>query len=49
VKGIRYNATAPRAVETNIGKTIKEPNEPGSYRATAGLSLNPHEPVNRKK
>jgi len=41
LKGIRCNAIAPGAVETNIGKTIKEPNEFGSSRALAGLSLNP--------
>jgi NAD(P)-dependent dehydrogenase (short-subunit alcohol dehydrogenase family) len=40
-KGIRCNAIAPGAVETNIGKTITEPNEFGSSRAYAGLSLNP--------
>lgn len=41
MKGIRCNAIAPGAVETNIGNTIKEPNEFGSSRATAGFSLNP--------
>jgi NAD(P)-dependent dehydrogenase (short-subunit alcohol dehydrogenase family) len=41
IKGIRCNAIAPGAVETNIGKTITAPNEFGVSRASAGLSLNP--------
>lgn len=41
LKGIRCNAIAPGAVETNIGKTITAPNEFGSSRAFAGFGLNP--------
>jgi Dehydrogenases with different specificities (related to short-chain alcohol dehydrogenases) len=41
IKGIRCNAIAPGAVETNIGKTITAPNEFGVARASAGLILNP--------
>lgn len=39
--GIRCNAIAPGAVNTNIGNTILEPSEFGMGRAMAGLSLNP--------
>ena len=39
--GIRCNGIAPGAVNTNIGKTITEPNEFGSERAMSGMSLNP--------
>lgn len=41
IKGIRCNAIAPGAVETNIEKTITAPNEFGASRASAGLNLNP--------
>lgn len=39
--GIRCNAIAPGAVNTNIGLTIYNPNEFGRERAMAGFSLNP--------
>lgn len=41
LKGIRCNAIAPGGVETNIGNSIKEPNEFGYSRSLPGLSLNP--------
>jgi NAD(P)-dependent dehydrogenase (short-subunit alcohol dehydrogenase family) len=41
IKGIRCNAIAPGAVETNIGKTITAPNEFGMSRAMSGINLNP--------
>ena len=39
--GIRCNAIAPGAINTNIGKTIFNPSEFGMERAMAGMSLNP--------
>jgi NAD(P)-dependent dehydrogenase (short-subunit alcohol dehydrogenase family) len=39
--GIRCNAIAPGAVNTNIGKTIYDPSKFGMERAMAGISLNP--------
>jgi NAD(P)-dependent dehydrogenase (short-subunit alcohol dehydrogenase family) len=39
--GIRCNAIAPGAVNTNIGNTIFNPNAFGMERAMAGLNLNP--------
>ncbi|MCL6574271.1 MAG: SDR family oxidoreductase [Bacillus sp. (in: Bacteria)] len=39
--GIRCNAIAPGAVNTNIGTTIYQPNEFGMERAMAGINLNP--------
>jgi NAD(P)-dependent dehydrogenase (short-subunit alcohol dehydrogenase family) len=39
--GIRCNAIAPGAVNTNIGKTIFDPNKFGMERAMAGINLNP--------
>ncbi len=39
--GIRCNAIAPGAVNTNIGNTIYEPSEFGIGRAMAGINLNP--------
>lgn len=39
--GIRCNAIAPGAVETNIGATITAPNEFGMGRAMSGIGLNP--------
>jgi NAD(P)-dependent dehydrogenase (short-subunit alcohol dehydrogenase family) len=39
--GIRCNAIAPGAVNTNIGKTIFDPNKFGMERAVAGIGLNP--------
>jgi NAD(P)-dependent dehydrogenase (short-subunit alcohol dehydrogenase family) len=39
--GIRCNAIAPGAVNTNIGKTIFDPSVFGMDRAMAGISLNP--------
>ncbi|MEQ8197991.1 MAG: SDR family oxidoreductase [Clostridiaceae bacterium] len=39
--GIRCNAIAPGAVNTNIGKTINNPNKFGMDRAMAGINLNP--------
>ena len=39
--GIRCNAIAPGAVNTNIGATITAPNELGIGKAMAGFSLNP--------
>jgi NAD(P)-dependent dehydrogenase (short-subunit alcohol dehydrogenase family) len=39
--GIRCNAIAPGAVNTNIGTTIYDPNQFGMERSLAGISLNP--------
>ena len=39
--GIRCNAIAPGAVNTNIGKTIFDPSKFGMERAMAGINLNP--------
>jgi NAD(P)-dependent dehydrogenase (short-subunit alcohol dehydrogenase family) len=39
--GIRCNAIAPGGVNTNIGKTITQPNKFGMERAMAGMNLNP--------
>jgi NAD(P)-dependent dehydrogenase (short-subunit alcohol dehydrogenase family) len=39
--GIRCNAIAPGAVNTNIGTTINNPNKFGMERAMAGINLNP--------
>jgi NAD(P)-dependent dehydrogenase (short-subunit alcohol dehydrogenase family) len=39
--GIRCNAIAPGAVNTNIGSTINDPNKFGMERAMAGINLNP--------
>ena len=39
--GIRCNAIAPGAVNTNIGKTIYNPSQFGMERAMAGMNLNP--------
>jgi NAD(P)-dependent dehydrogenase (short-subunit alcohol dehydrogenase family) len=39
--GVRCNAIAPGAVNTNIGKTIFNPSEFGMERALAGINLNP--------
>lgn len=39
--GIRCNAIAPGAVNTNIGTTIRDPNKFGMERAMAGINLNP--------
>jgi NAD(P)-dependent dehydrogenase (short-subunit alcohol dehydrogenase family) len=39
--GIRCNAIAPGAVNTNIGSTITAPNKFGMERAMSGISLNP--------
>jgi len=39
--GIRCNAIAPGAVNTNIGTTIYNPNKFGMERAMAGINLNP--------
>jgi NAD(P)-dependent dehydrogenase (short-subunit alcohol dehydrogenase family) len=39
--GIRCNAIAPGAVNTNIGTTIYDPSKFGMERAMAGISLNP--------
>jgi len=39
--GIRCNAIAPGAVNTNIGTTIYDPNKFGMERAMAGMNLNP--------
>ena len=39
--GIRCNAIAPGAVRTNIGSTIKTPDEFGRERAMAGVNLSP--------
>jgi len=41
ILGIRCNAIAPGAVNTNIGKTIFNPDEFGMKRAMAGINLNP--------
>lgn len=38
--GIRCNAIAPGAVNTNIGTTINNPNKFGMERAMAGMNLN---------
>jgi NAD(P)-dependent dehydrogenase (short-subunit alcohol dehydrogenase family) len=40
-KGIRCNAIAPGAVETNIGASIGNPNQFGMSRAMKGMGLNP--------
>jgi len=40
-KGIRCNAIAPGGVTTNIGSTIKSPDQFGMSRAMAGINLNP--------
>lgn len=40
-KGIRCNAIAPGAVNTNIGTTIQNPNEYGMGRAMVGVNYNP--------
>ena len=40
-QGIRCNAIAPGAVETNIGSTITDPHKFGSARAYAGMAPNP--------
>lgn len=40
-QGIRCNAIAPGAVETNIGSTITAPHKFGSARAYAGMATNP--------
>lgn len=40
-KGIRCNAIAPGGINTNIGKTMNEPNAFGMERAMAGASFNP--------
>lgn len=40
-QGIRCNAIAPGAVETNIGATITDPHKFGSARAYAGMATNP--------
>ncbi len=39
--GIRCNAIAPGAVNTNIGTTIYDPSKFGMERAMAGINLNP--------
>jgi NAD(P)-dependent dehydrogenase (short-subunit alcohol dehydrogenase family) len=39
--GIRCNAIAPGAVNTNIGKTINNPNKLGMDKAMSGINLNP--------
>lgn len=39
--GVRCNAIAPGAVNTNIGTTIFNPDEFGMERAMAGMGLNP--------
>jgi len=39
--GIRCNAIAPGAVQTNIGTTITAPDKFGMERSMAGLNLNP--------
>lgn len=39
--GIRCNAIAPGGVNTNIGKTIDNPNKFGMDRAMSGINLNP--------
>ena len=39
--GIRCNAIAPGAVNTNIGKTIDNPSKFGMEQAMAGINLNP--------
>ncbi len=40
-QGIRCNAIAPGAVETNIGSTITDPHKFGSARAYVGMATNP--------
>ncbi|HEY4391189.1 MAG TPA: SDR family oxidoreductase [Paenibacillus sp.] len=40
-KGIRCNAIAPGAVNTNISTTINQPNEFGMQRAMVGMNINP--------
>lgn len=39
--GVRCNAIAPGAVETNISKAMGKPHEFGRSRAMAGMNLNP--------
>jgi len=39
--GVRCNAIAPGAVNTNIGTTIYDPSKFGMERAMAGINLNP--------
>jgi NAD(P)-dependent dehydrogenase (short-subunit alcohol dehydrogenase family) len=39
--GIRCNAIAPGAVNTNIGTTIYHPSQFGMERSMAGINLNP--------
>jgi NAD(P)-dependent dehydrogenase (short-subunit alcohol dehydrogenase family) len=39
--GVRCNAIAPGAVNTNIGTTIYAPSKFGMERAMAGINLNP--------
>jgi NAD(P)-dependent dehydrogenase (short-subunit alcohol dehydrogenase family) len=39
--GVRCNAIAPGAVNTNIGATITQPNGFGMERAMSGITLNP--------
>jgi NAD(P)-dependent dehydrogenase (short-subunit alcohol dehydrogenase family) len=39
--GVRCNAIAPGAVNTNIGATITQPNKFGMERAMSGITLNP--------
>jgi len=39
--GIRCNAIAPGAVNTNIGNTLNNPHQFGMERAMAGIGLNP--------
>jgi len=46
--GIRCNAIAPGAVNTNIGETIYNPSQFGMERAMAGMNLIP-EWASRKK
>jgi NAD(P)-dependent dehydrogenase (short-subunit alcohol dehydrogenase family) len=47
LSGIRCNAIAPGGVNTNIGKTINNPDKFGMERATSGSANNPRmgEPV----
>jgi NAD(P)-dependent dehydrogenase (short-subunit alcohol dehydrogenase family) len=40
-KGIRCNAIAPGAVQTNIGASIRNPNQAGMARAMKSMPLNP--------
>jgi NAD(P)-dependent dehydrogenase (short-subunit alcohol dehydrogenase family) len=39
--GVRCNAIAPGGVNTNIGKTVDNPNKFGMERAMSGINLNP--------